>query len=216
MNKMKIREIFNKPKIIGIVANVNQGKSNLIYYTIAELQKEGKFDLYTYGLRCNIPIAKAINSVQEMESVRNSILVIDEMFNLFDLDNRKVKAQIENTLRLINHNNNILVLCGVGENYKKFLSSKLDVIIYKKINFADLINGSRVKNVILNYKGEEAGSTLLNLPIDEALVFDGLHYQKIKVPYQQEQDSKANNEQIIKSVTVSVRKNVPQNVQKRN
>ena len=216
MNKMKIREIFNKPKIIGIVANVNQGKSNLIYYTIAELQKEGKFDLYTYGLRCNIPIAKAINSVQEMESVRNSILVIDEMFNLFDLDNRKVKAQIENTLRLINHNNNILVLCGVGENYKKFLSSKLDVIIYKKINFADLINGSRVKNVILNYKGEEAGSTLLNLPIDEALVFDGLHYQKIKVPYQQEQDSKANNEQIIKSVPVSVRKNVPQNVQKRN
>jgi len=213
---MKIREIFNKPKIIGIVANVNQGKSNLIYYTIAELQKEGKFDLYTYGLRCNIPIAKAINSVQEMESVRNSILVIDEMFNLFDLDNRKVKAQIENTLRLINHNNNILVLCGVGENYKKFLSSKLDVIIYKKINFADLINGSRVKNVILNYKGEEAGSTLLNLPIDEALVFDGLHYQKIKVPYQQEQDSKANNEQIIKSVPVSVRKNVPQNVQKRN
>lgn len=104
------------------------------------------------------------------------------------------------------------MLCGVGENFKKFLSSKLDVIIYKKIDFEDLINGCRVKNVIKNYKGPEAGTTLLNLGIDEALIFDGESYDKIHVPYMKEYDSKAKNVEIVQK---SIPKSVPKNVQKK-
>ena len=194
---MIIKELFDKPKIIGIVADINQGKSNLIYYLVEELKKQGTFNLYTYGLKIKIKEAKNINSINEMETIEGSVLIIDEMFSLFDLDNTRIKAQLEKTFRLINHNNNILVLCGVGENYKKFLSSKLDIIIYKKINFYDLINGSRVKNTALNYRGQEAGNTLLNLSVDEALIFNGKNYNKIIVPYQKEYDSKLKNKPII-------------------
>ena len=203
---MKITELFNEPKIIGVVADVNQGKSNLVYYALQELQKKGKFNLYTYGLRTKIKDAIEINSEPELENIRNSLIVADEFFTLYDLDNRKAKRNIENSLRLIHHNNNILVLCGVGENFKKFLSSKLSAIIYKKITFADLINGSVVKNVAMGYKGKEKGSSILALDKDEALIYDGEHYNKVNIPYLSDFDTKKHNEQIIK--------NVPKNVQK--
>ena len=213
---MKLKDLFNKPKIIGLVANVNEGKSNTIYYIIDELKKAGSFSLYTYGLKSKIPKAKQIHSVNEMERVKDSVLVVDEMFSLFDLDNRKTRKLIENTLRLLNHNNNILLLAGVGENFKKFLSSKIDYMIYKRVTFDDLINGSRVKNIIKGYKGVEAGSTLLDLEIDEALIYDGLHYEVIHIPYMKAYDSKINNKQIIRSEKVSKKdtKSVPKKVLK--
>ena len=211
VNKLKISNLFRKPKIIGLCANSNEGKSNTIYWILDKLSKDFKFKVYVYGLRCEFQNTIRINSVEEMEQIKNSIILIDEMFSLFDLDNRKVRSQVENTLRLIFHNNNVLLICGLGENFKKFLSAKLHAVIFKKITLADLINGSTVKNIIMSYKGEERGTAILDLEIDEALVYDGLHYHLIDVPYMKQYDSK------IKNIPILVPKNVIKNVnQKRN
>lgn len=199
-NGFNILSLFDKPKIIGIVADVNQGKSMLIYHLISELKKKHQFNLYTFGLRKEIGGIE-INSVEELEKIKNSIIFVDEYFSLFDLDNRKYKRDIENSLRLVNHKNNILVLCGVGENFKKFISNKLNVLIFKQITIGDLINGSRVKNMITNYKGSESGSTLINLDINEAIVYFG-NYRKIKVPYYKKFDSKIDNVSILGSKNV--------------
>lgn len=202
MNALKL---FDKPKVISVVANINEGKSMLLYNLLTDL-KDFSFSLYTYGLRLEVEGATQIFSVAELETITNSIIVVDELSSLFDLDNRKVKAKIENTLRLINHNNNILVLCGVPENFKKFISGKIDVFIFKRTTLADLINGCRVKNVLMAYKGYEMGSEVLNLPINKALMYDGQHYTTFDVKYLPEYDSKAENQQIIQE------KNVPKNV----
>ena len=201
-----IIRLFNEPKIISVCADINQGKSMLLYHILETLKKKGKFDLYTYGLRLNFLNSQEIFSVVELEQVKNSIIVIDELSSLFDLDNRKIKKLIENTLRLLNHNNNILILCGTPENFKKFISAKVDYVIYKKSTFSDFINGSKIKNMLMSYKGNERGSEILNLAIDEALVYDGTHYNKINVPYYKKYDSKRNNKEII--VPKIVRKNV--------
>lgn len=206
-----MKTIFNKPAVIGVCADVNQGKSMLLYHMLEQLSKQGEFDLYTYGLRLNVENSQQIYSVSEMETVKNSIIVIDELSSLFDLDNRKVKKAVENTLRLINHNNNVLLLCGVPENFKKFISGKLDYLFYKKTTKADLINGCRVKNILESYRGNQNGSEVLNIPIDQALFFDGSHYQIVTVPYYPQYDSKADNVHIIRK---SVPKSVPKNVQK--
>ena len=144
-----MKTIFNKPAIIGVCADVNQGKSMLLYHMLEQLSKQGEFDLYTYGLRLNVENSQQIFSVREMETVKNSIIVIDELSSLFDLDNRKVKKAVENTLRLINHNNNVLLLCGVPENFKKFISGKLDYLFYKKTTKADLINHTEVIKMVV-------------------------------------------------------------------
>ena len=67
------------------------------------------------------------------------------------------------------------------------------------------MDGSRIKNVCSNYSGNEMGSSILNIPINEALVFDGEHYSKINIPYLKEFDTKLKNVGIC----------VPKNVEKR-
>tara|TARA_R100001530_G_C4281775_1_gene145755 strand:+ start:65 stop:499 length:435 start_codon:yes stop_codon:yes gene_type:complete len=143
--------------------------------------------------------------VSELEQIKDSIIIVDELSSLFDLDNRKIKKQVENSLRLINHNNNILVVCGTPENFKKFISAKVDVIIYKKTTFADCVNGSRVKDLVMNYKGNQRGSEMLNLSVGEAVLFDGKHYSLMDIPYMKQYDSKKENKEIIRKRKSKIR-----------
>lgn len=195
---MQIKTLFNKPKIMSICGDVNEGKSMLLYHILETLNEDKKFKLFTYGLRLYFPKSRQIYSVREIETIKDSLIIVDELSSLFDLDNRKIKKQIENTLRLINHNNNILVLCGTPENFKKFLSAKLDIMMFKKITLADLINGSRLKNIIMTYKGNERGAEVLNLALNKAIVYDGYHYDIIDIPYYAKYDTKSDNEKILK------------------
>ena len=198
---MNLKKILDKPKIIGICGDVNTGKSTLVYHLLTELKKTSQFNLYSYGLRCDLGEQK-IYSIAELESIKNSLIICDEYFTLFDLDDRKARRAIENTLRLINHNNNILILVGLPENFKKFISNKLDVVIYKKCNLGDFINGSRIKALCMNYKGSELGSAVLNLAINEALMWSDTHYSKINIPLLRDFDTKKDNVKIIMSKKV--------------
>ena len=186
---------FNKPKILSIIGDVNTGKSNLIYYLIKQLKENYSFNLVTFGLKFKIKNATIINSLEQLENCRNSLIFLDEFYTLFDLDDRKKKRQIERTLRLIHHNNNVLVLVGVPENFKKFISGKISTCFYKKVTFDNFINGSSVKGNLISYEGHGMGSKTLNLLKNEVLVFDK-DYKILNVPYLKEFDSKANNKNI--------------------
>ena len=96
------------------------------------------------------------------------------------------------------------------ENFKKFISAKLSVLIFKKIKINDLINGSGVKEDILSYRGEELGSSILDIPTDKALIFDGKHYDIIEIPYLKEFDTKKENVPIL--VSKIVQKNIPKDL----
>jgi len=200
----KVLDLMSKPCIIGVVADVNQGKSMLLYQLIEEAKKEHKFNLYYYGLRKDLSLGTRIYSVEELENIRNSVVIIDELSSLFNLDDRKVKSSTENTLRLINHNNNIVILCGVPENFKKFISAKVDYYLFKKCTIADFINGSRVKNVVNSYRGEEKGSAVLNISIGEALLYDGKHYSRIITKYNPSYDTKKENSSVLQKVPKKV------------
>lgn len=204
-NNMNITELLDKPKIIGLIADVNEGKSNFLYWLIQTMQKDYNFSLYSFGLRCDLGEQK-IYSVAELETITNSVVICDEFYTLFDLEDRKNRRAIENTLRLINHNNNILILVGLPDNYKKFIASKLDIVIFKTCKIGDFVNGSRVKALCTAYKGSELGSAMLAMPVDKAIVWNG-HYEKITIPYLQDFDTK------LKNVKILLEKNVHENVQ---
>lgn len=222
---MKLLDLFKKPCIIGLVANVNEGKSNLLYSLIIDLKRLGNHNIYSFGLKKSLGENK-FYSVEELESIKDGVIFLDEMMTLFDLNNRKIVRQIESTLRLVNHNNNILVLCGLPDNFKKFLASKVNYWLFKKVTFADFINGSIGKRIILNYQGLERGTETLNLNINEVLIYNS-HYFRVEVPYIQEMDTKKDNKEIVnlvpengkivpksvpKKMFQSVLKNVPKNV----
>lgn len=86
-----MKELFNKPKLIGLIGNPNSGKSNLIYHIIEELRQDSDFNLVTFGLKSVIKNSKQIWSLEELEQVTNSLIITDETFSLFDMDNRTKK-----------------------------------------------------------------------------------------------------------------------------
>lgn len=188
----KIIDYFKKPCVMAICSDVNQGKSNLIYYIIEQLKANYDFKLVTFALRYGIKGTEVINSLAQLEIIKDSIVILDEFYTLFDLDDRKKRRQIERTLRLINHNNNILVLCGTPDNYKKYISDKISVFFYKKSKLSGYINGSCAKNNLMSYEGTGMGSSMLSLGKAETLVFDG-DYKIFYVPYLKKYDSKLKN-----------------------
>jgi len=206
MGIKKLIEQFKKPCIIGLCGDANTGKSNAIYHFLNEVEKDYSFKLYTYGLKYNM--GKKIYSVEELEQITNSVIVLDEFFSLFDLDDNKKRKLIERTIRLIYHNNNVLVLCGLPDNFKKFISQCLNVIIFMKCSISSFINGSRIKKICLSYKGDELGSSVLNLQKNEAILFDGLHYYKLNIPYMKKYDSKRRNKDIIQKNPKKNAKNI--------
>lgn len=207
MNNEMIEKIFDKPKVIGICSDVNEGKSNLIYHLIDNLKKKYKFNLFSYGLRKDLGENK-IFTLEELEAIKDSIIFIDEFNTLFDIDDRKKKRSIENTLRLINHNNNIVILSGTPENFRKFISAKIDIIFFKKCTLADFVNGSTIKNRCISYQGAEKGSAILNIEINKCLIFNGLCWNNIDIPYMKEYDTKRDNKPLLENVKESVPKKV--------
>jgi len=196
MELKKVKDLFKKPKIISLIGDVNSGKSNTLYYFVKILKEEYDFNLFTYGLRYDLGERK-IYSIEELEKIKNSIIILDEFTSLFDLEDRKKKKLVERTLRLIAHNNNVVVLAGLPSNFIKFIASKINIFIYGKSNINDFVNGSKTKEICLSYMGSELGSAVLNLPVSQLLVFDGEHYQKLKIPYLSEFDSKSKNVDIL-------------------
>lgn len=197
-NHDAILELFREPKLIGLVGDADSGKSNLLYWTIKALRERYNFNLYSYGLRAWITGEQKIFSVEQLEVIHDAIIIVDEFASLFDIDDRKQKKQIENTLRLIFHRNNVVLFCGLPENFKKFIASKLQAVLYKQCALNDFINGSRTKAIIMNYSGEERGSAMLSMSPDKAIVWDGKYYHKVNVPYIPDGDTKANNGNILK------------------
>ena len=104
--QLNIKELFNKPHIVGIIGNADSGKSNLLYSIIDQIKGYAK--IRAFGLRKDIKSVHHFNSIKELEEITNSAVIIDEYYTLFDLENRKNKSQIEQILRLIFHNNNVV------------------------------------------------------------------------------------------------------------
>jgi hypothetical protein len=214
MKITSVEDIFSDPSIraIGLISDPNQGKSNTIYHMIKALQAKYDAKMYAYGLRVMFEGIQRINSIEELESISNSVIFLDEFPSLFSLSNRRQKEKFEESMRKIYHSNNIVVICGLPHNFDKFLSGLLNCIIFKQATLVDFIQRSPAERIIASFSPAigsmiQKGSRMLTMPKDVALVFDGSHYWDVDVPYVQEGDAKRFNAPILQpKAPVMVRK----------
>lgn len=178
---MDVKKIFAAPKVMAVIGDVNSGKTMTFIYLIEIIKSHTNFRIFCYGLESQFDYTHQIYSLNDIEQIHNSVIFIDDIITLFDLNTRSKKKSIEKTLDLLNYQKNILILSALPENMKKFFCEKIDYFFFKKCSIRHFVNGSLAKRYIQKYTGHEKGSLILNLQIDEMLFFDGLKYEKIHI-----------------------------------
>jgi hypothetical protein len=195
-----VQDIFNDPsiRVIGIAADPNQGKSNLIYHLIEVFKtKYQNVKMYSYGLRVQVEGVRDIHTIYELENINNSVIFVDEFFDMMNMGNRKQAERAEKTLRTIYHSNNIMILCGLPRNYNKFVSGMLQACIFKQSTLEDFIQRSTLQQCMMAYSGGfqvTKGQYLLKMPKNVALVWmGGKHFDEVEIPYEEYGDTKRFN-----------------------
>lgn len=210
---MQVERILNNDLGI-LMGRTNSGKTHTLCSIIREYKRGFNGAVTTFGLRDELVKTLSVDSFSsliELEQIRNSIVIIDEVGSLFDLENRSKRRQIENTLRLVNHRNNKILLSGLPSDFKKFLCAKARVFLFKSLVVSEMINGSFAKEILMQYRGPELGTHALVLDPDTALCYDG-QFWKERVGYNEAYDTKRTNQNLFERK--NVQKNVMKNVQK--
>lgn len=190
----------NKGRVFGIVGSKHSGKTTVLLQLIEESKKyqTNKFCyFYHQEYKEKIKDMQFINTLNNLEQIKDSFIFIDEFSELFQINDRHATEIVKLVIAQIEHNNNILVLCGLPEYFNKLLSGFIgDNWLLKSLNYDELKNGSGLKKYIKSLSGEYVGGTRVNIDINKVLhkgIFHNVKYTKSK-------DKKANRKDLFKIV----------------
>lgn len=192
-------------RVIGVVADKNQGKSNLLYNIIMTLKQDAP-ETHVVGFRLfsKIPGVLYLNTLTELAKVRDSYIIIDELKTIVDTDNRRETNIFLEILQTLYHSNNTVVVSGLAHNFNGKLSGELEVVIFKQTTLISIIKRSNLDYILRSLRHEGQASKneyVLSMPIDGALVYHpnmkkNWHY--IHIPYIKDTDTKRDNVPVIK------------------
>lgn len=192
---MNVEKILNND--LGIfMARSDEAKTSALCQIISEYKAKYKGNVNVFGIKQELVELLKISSFSsliELEQITNSIVIIDELKLLFDFDNRKLRKHIINVLRIVNHNGNKILLCGLPSDFPKFICAKAKFFMYKSLMLSDMINGSMAKEILLQYRGEGLGWNCFLIPKSHILCYDGREFYVEEFQYNPEFDTKKDN-----------------------
>lgn len=194
-------------RVIGIVADKNQGKS-LLMYNMAEIIKRDAPDTNLVGFRmsASFPGMLMLNTLTELSKVSNSFIFIDELKTFVDTDNRTEMKVFMSLLQTLYHpyRNNTVVICGLAHNFNGKVSGELEAVIFKQTTLISVIKRSNLDYILRSLQSEGKASKneyTLVMPKNGALVYHpnmAKNWHYIEVPYLPDYDVKSDNEPVIK------------------
>jgi hypothetical protein len=208
-----VADIFSDASVrsVGVISDVHQGKTNTLNHIVKALQERYDASIWAAGLRVEMDGVEILNSVQELESIYNSVVIVDEFPDLFDLSNAKQQRDFEKSMRKIYHSNNILVICGLPRNFNLRLGAMLQAVIFKQSTLTDFIQRSPTEQAIKSYSSAfgsdiQKGSNMLTMPKNRALYHEigSKHWWDLDVPYMESVDAKRFNPPILRERPVEI------------
>lgn len=201
-----LADIFNDTSIrsIAVIGDVHQGKTNVLNAIVKALQERYHASIWTSGLRLPLDGVETLNSIGELESLYNSVVIVDEFPDFFDIASRKQQQLFEKSMRKIYHSNNILIMCGLPRNFNLRLGSMLQAIIFKQCTLSDFIQRSPTEQAIKSFSSSygspvQKGSDMLTMPKGMVLFHEigTKHWYDLDVDYVKEGDVKQFNPTIL-------------------
>ncbi len=194
-------------RVIGIVADKDQGKSMLMY-NMVEIIKHNAPETNLVGFRMSVkvPGMLMLNTLTELSKVSNSFIFIDELKTFVDTDNRTEMKIFMSLLQTLYHpyRNNTVVICGLAHNFNGKISGELEAIIFKQTTLISIIKRSNLDYILRSLQSEGRASKneySLVMPKDTALIYHPRmqkNWHCIDFPYLPQYDVKKDNPPVIK------------------
>lgn len=194
-----LSDLFKFNRTIGVVGDINTGKSALVLSQLISLKAKFQTEVYVLGVETSLEDylkSKGINVLLSKEDIldlklTNSVIFIDEFGDLFSPQTKdKQLIKIKKFFNRLAHSNNYVILStAVSGFWNKFMCSLVRCFLVKTIEFDNLVNGTILKRKILDlayhseYRFEMPNNTYYVLNNKELA-------KRYTFPYNPELDSK--------------------------
>jgi hypothetical protein len=194
-------------RVIGIVADKDQGKSMLMYNMVEIIRRNApETNLVGFRMSVNVPGMLMLNTLTELSKVSNSYIFIDELKTFVDTDNRREMGIFMSLLQTLYHpyRNNTVVICGLAHNFNGKISGELEAIIFKQTTLISVVKRSNLDYILRSLQSEGKASKneySLVMPKNTALIYHPnmrKNWHCIDFPYLPQYDVKKDNEPVIK------------------
>lgn len=201
-----LADIFDDASIrsIGVLGDVNQAKTNTLNALVTAIKEKYNASVWASGLRIALDGVEQLNSISELETLYNSVVIVDEFPDFFDVNNARQQRMFEKSMRKIYHSNNILIICGLPRNFNLRLGSMLQAVIFKQCTLTDFVQRSPTDAAIKSYSSTygspiQKGQDMLTMPKETALYHEigSKHWWELDVAYIKAGDAKLSNPSIL-------------------
>ena len=199
---MKLKEVFGNCRIVGLAGEKDSGKTNNLIALIKDFRQYNKATpIYVFGveqsaldwLNKNIKGVYEISTLEQLSNKRDALIVIDEM-QLLKLNERRNTEGLNKFVDFVYHHNNWVILSSPSlREFNSVIGSKIERWALKSVNIIDLVNGSQLKNIVLNYKGRFKSLNSIELDKDKLLIINDEYEKIMELEYIKDVDSKLKN-----------------------
>ena len=198
---MLLKEIFGNNRICALAGDKSTGKTNNLMALIKDFRRDNKkTPIYVFGIdEPTLNWLKKLGGVFEVSSLeqlankKDSLIIIDEFVRL-KLNNRRHKERLDSFVDFIYHNNNWVILsCPNLREYNSIIGSKIEGWLLKSLMISSLVNGSQLKEIVMNYNGRFKCINSIDIAEDKILIINNDYEKVIEFEYIKEVDNKLNN-----------------------
>jgi hypothetical protein len=195
----KLKQIFNKCRIVGLAGVKSSGKTNNLIYLLSELETT---KVYFYGvddITTNYLLKKGfeeISSLTQLVDKKNCLIVIDE-FQKLHLNDRRYKEVLSKIIDFAYHNNIYMIFSTPNiREFNTIIGGFIEKWLLKTIYINQCINGSQLKRAVIEYKGRYKLLDHIIIPKDKLLLINDDKEIIIKCKYISEIDNKRLHKEI--------------------
>jgi len=203
---MEIKKLFGDCRIVALAGERNVGKTNNIMALLKDFRKTNKkTEIYVYGLdeittkwALKLGNAFEVSNLEQLSNKENSLIILDE-FQRLRLNDRRYKELLNKFTDFIYHKNNWVILSSPSlREFNSVIGGKIERWLLKSLRLSNLINGSQIKNAVMNYNGRFKTIDDIKIDKDKILILNDDYEQIISLEYIKEIDLKKDKKTIFR------------------
>ena len=198
--KPLLEEVFGNNRVCAIAGDKSTGKTNNLAALARNFRKFNKTtQILVYGVEDttlrwlrNLGNVFEISSLSQLSNKKDCLIFIDE-FQRLNLNNRRYRHLLDETINFIYHNNNWVIFCSPNlREYNSVIGSKIERWLLKSLRLSSLVNGSQLKDIVLAYNGRFKSIEDIDIKKNQLLIINSEYEKVIDLEYIQEIDEKLN------------------------